>query len=226
MFLIVCLSFRGISEKRDINVSIYPTFNNEKLILNTNQYTTSNKDTLSITTLKFYISNIELQFEDGSTYTESKSQHLINLEEEKSLVLLLKDVSNKKIDKVIFNIGIDSLTNVSGNLEGDLDPALGMYWAWNSGYINMMLEGKSSSCTSVKKNFQYHIGGYLPKQNALQQVILTVTQKDKPLIIKTDVAQWLNKVALRETPSIMIPGPKAIAMSNWYKEMFSLYYEE
>ncbi len=226
MFLIVCLSFRGISEKRDINVSIYPTFNNEKLILNTHQYITSNKDTLSITTLKFYISNIELQFEDGSTYTESKSQHLINLEEEKSLVLLLKDVSNKKIDKVIFNIGIDSLTNVSGNLEGDLDPALGMYWAWNSGYINMKLEGKSSSCTSVKKNFQYHIGGYLPKQNALQQVILTVTQKDKPLIIKTDVAQWLNKVALRETPSIMIPGAKAIAMSNNYKKMFNLYYEE
>ena len=60
--------------------------------------------------------------------------------------------------RIYFQIGIDSLTNVSGDLDGDLDPALGMYWAWNSGYINMKLEGKSSSCKSVKKEFQFHIG--------------------------------------------------------------------
>lgn len=226
MFLIVCLSFRGISEKRDINVSIYPTFNNEKLIFNTHQYITAQKDTLSITTFKFYISNITLEFEDGTIYKESKSQHLIDLEIEKSLKFQLKDISNKNISKVMFTIGIDSLTNVSGNLEGDLDPAFGMYWAWNSGYINMKLEGKSSSCTSLKKNFQYHIGGYLPKQNASQMITLHINRKNAPIVIQTDVAKWLNKVALKDTPSIMIPGPKAIAMSNWYKEMFGLYDEE
>ena len=226
MFLIVCLSFRGISEKRDISVSVYPTFNNEKLILNTRQYITTQKDTLSLSTFKFYISNVAIEFEDGTVYKESKSQHLIDVDIEKSLKFQLNDISNKNISKVMFTIGIDSLTNVSGNLEGDLDPSLGMYWAWNSGYINMKLEGKSSSCTSVKKNFQYHIGGYLTKQNACQQILLNVTQKNAPIVIKVDVAKWMDRVALKDTPSIMIPGAKAIAMSDWYKEMFSLYYEE
>ena len=113
------------------------------------------------------------------------------------------------------------MTNVSEKFEGDLDPALGMYWAWNTGYINMKLEGKSSSCTSVKKEFQFHIGGYLPKQNALQKIELNVAESQN-IIIKVELDRWLDNLSLKETNSIMIPGEKAIALAQKYKNMFKI----
>jgi hypothetical protein len=113
------------------------------------------------------------------------------------------------------------LTNVSEKFDGDLDPALGMYWAWNTGYINMKLEGKSSSCTSVKKEFQFHIGGYLPKQNALQEIELKIDE-NQIINIEVELSKWLDSLSLKETNSIMIPGEKAIAMARIYKNIFEI----
>jgi hypothetical protein len=216
----LCLSFQ--QKMRDINVSIQPTFKNENLVLNNVKYVTGKNDTVTISTFKFYISNVEVEFENGTSYKEPQSYYLIDLENEKSLQFQLKNAPDLKIKQLTFNVGIDSTTNVSGNLEGNLDPALGMYWAWNSGYINMKLEGKSSSCKSVKKDFQFHIGGYLPKQNALQRVVLDFTKNTTDIQLKVDISKWLDAVALKQTNSIMIPGVKAIEMSNYYKNMFSI----
>jgi hypothetical protein len=216
----LCLSFQ--QKMRDINVSIQPTFKNENLVLNNVKYVTDKKDTVTISTLKFYISNVEVEFENGTSYKEPESYHLIDLENEKSLQFQLKNAPNLKIKQLAFNVGIDSTTNVSGNLEGDLDPALGMYWAWNSGYINMKLEGKSSSCKSVKKDFQFHIGGYLPKQNALHRIVLDFSKNTTNIQLKVDISKWLDEVVLKQINSIMIPGAKAIAMSELYKNMFTI----
>jgi hypothetical protein len=207
---------------RGISVSIQPTFKNENLVLNKVKYITSKNDTVTISTFKFYISNVEVEFENGTSYKEPQSYHLIDLENEKSLQFQLKEAPDLKLKQLVFNVGIDSTTNVSSNLAGDLDPTLGMYWAWNSGYINMKLEGASSSCKSVKKEFQFHIGGYLPKQNALQKIVLDLPKKTSDIQLKVDVSKWLDEVALKQTNSIMIPGEKAIAMSNYYKNIFSL----
>lgn len=217
---VLCLSFQP--KVGDISVSIQPTFKNENLVLNNVKYVTGKNDTVTISTFKFYISNVEVAFENGTSYKEPESYHLIDLENEKSLQFQLKNAPNLKIKQLAFNVGIDSTTNVSGNLEGNLDPVLGMYWAWNSGYINMKLEGKSSSCKSVKKEFQFHIGGYLPKQNALQSIELDFSKNASEIQLKVDINKWLDEVALKQTNSIMIPGEKAIEMSNYYKNMFSI----
>jgi len=216
----LCLSFQ--QKMRDISVSIQPTFKNENLVLDKVKYVTGKNDTVTISILKFYISDVEVAFENGTSYKEPQSYHLIDLENEKSLQIQLKNAPDLKIKQLTFNVGIDSTTNVSGNLEGDLDPALGMYWAWNSGYINMKLEGKSSSCKSVKKEFQFHIGGYLPKQNALQRVVLDFHKNTTEIQLKVDISKWLDEVALKQTNSIMISGNEAIAMSELYKKMFSV----
>ena len=219
---LICLSFQIKVEKKDIQFSVTPSFNNETLVLNSTTYITKKKDTLSITTLKFYISNVVIEYENGTAYKEPKSVHLIDASALNTLQFQVKNAPNFKIKKVRFHIGIDSLTNVSGDLGGDLDPSLGMYWAWNSGYINMKLEGKSSSCKTIKKDFQFHIGGYLSNQNALQEVSLIVPDHVATLQLKMDLSTWLNEVSLRETNSIMIPGVKAIGMSDLYKNMFQI----
>ena len=198
-----------------------PSFNNQELVLEKGKYFTVNNDSISVTNFKFYISNLRVEFENGSTFTDPEKVHLIDATLPASMELKLKEVPNLKVKKVIFQVGIDSTTNVSNHFEGDLDPQLGMYWAWNSGYINMKLEGKSNSCTTLKKDFQFHIGGYLPKQNALQTVQIPVQDQTNNIEIKVDIHKWLRHIKLKETSGLMVPGEKAIVMSNWYTNMFS-----
>ena len=219
IFALACLSFQIKMNKKDIPVLLYLNFQNEPLVLNDKKYVTKTNDTVTITKMKFYLSNIVLELEDGTQYKESNSVHLVDAENMGSLEFNLKNVPDLKIKKIRFNIGIDSLTNVSEKFDGDLDPALGMYWAWNTGYIYMKLEGKSSSCTSVKKEFQFHIGGYLPKQNAMQEIELKIDE-NQIINIEVELSKWLDSLSLKETNSIMLPGEKAIAMARIYKNMF------
>lgn len=216
---LVCLSFQVKNDKKDFTVMVHLNFQKEPLVLNDKKYITKNKDTVSITKMKFYISNIILEMEDGSAYKENSSVHLVDAENINSLEINLNNVPDLKINKVSFDIGIDSVSNVSEKFEGDLDPTNGMYWAWNTGYINMKLEGKSSSCTNAKKEFQFHIGGYLPKQNALQKIELSLDGKQN-INIEVELSNWLDAISLKETNSIMIPGEKAIKMAQLYKNMF------
>ncbi len=216
---LVCLSFQEKNDKKDLTVMVYLNFQKEPLVLNDRKYITKNKDTVSITKMKFYISNFILEMEDGSTYKESSKVHLIDAENLSSLELKLNNVPDLKINKVSFDIGIDSVSSVSDKFEGNLDPKNGMYWAWNTGYINMKLEGKSSSCTNAKKEFQFHIGGYLPKQNALQKIEWNLDEKQN-INIEVELSNWLDAISLKETNSIMIPGEKAIKMAQLYKNMF------
>ena len=220
--VLFCFSFQIKQDNKDIQFFVAPSFDTQSLVLNQSKYITTKNDTLSIITLKFYISNIILEYENGEVFKEPKSVHLIDVEEANTLNFKMKNTPNLKINKISFAIGIDSVTNVSGNFDGDLNPSLGMYWAWNSGYINMKLEGKSNSCKSLKKDFQFHIGGYLPKQNALQKVILNVPENATKIQIKVDVSKWLNEVSLKEINSVMIPSEKAIVMASYYKNMFKV----
>jgi hypothetical protein len=72
-------------------------------------------------------------------------------------------------------------------MAGDLDPIKGMYWAWQSGYINMKIEGKSSSCRTRKNEFQFHIGGYLSPYYAMRKVALTYDKKATEINIGIDL---------------------------------------
>lgn len=218
---LTCLSFQMKKNPKDVGVLVHLNFQKEPLVLINKKYVTKTNDTVTITKMKFYLSNFELELEDGTEYKESNSVHLVDAETLSSIEFHLKNAPDIKIKKIRFDIGIDSLTSVSENFDGDLDPSLGMYWAWNTGYINMKLEGKSSSCTNVKKEFQFHIGGYLPKQNALQKIELEVDESQN-IIINVELDRWLDALSLKETNSIMIPGEKALAMAQKYKNMFQI----
>lgn len=221
IFALACLSFQMKINKKDVPVSLHLNFQNEPLVLDDKKYVTKTNDTVTITKMKFYLSNIVLELEDGTQYKESNSFHLVDAETLSSLEFNLKNVPDIKIKKIGFAVGIDSKNSISEKFDGDLDPALGMYWAWNTGYINMKLEGRSSSCTNVKKEFQFHIGGYLPKQNALQEIELKIDE-NQIINIEVELSKWLDSLSLKETNSIMIPGEKAIAMARIYKNIFEI----
>ncbi|MES2747954.1 MAG: MbnP family protein [Bacteroidota bacterium] len=181
-------------------------------------YISKNQDTLQISTFKCYISGLQLHYADQTVFTEPNSFHLLDGDAIETLSIPIVVDKSKEITKVVFNIGIDSTTSVSGALAGDLDPTKGMYWAWQSGYINMKLEGKSSSCKTRKNEFQFHIGGYKQPYYALRKIeLFLINQK---LLIAIDVAELFSEIQLSETNTIMIPGKKAMEIADKSLKMF------
>lgn len=115
-------------------------------------------DTIEFTNFKYYLTNIRLKKEDGSWWIHPNSYHLVNLAESSSLNLILNDVPIGNYIAVSYLLGVDSLHNVSGAQEGALSTVNGMFWSWNSGYIQMKAEGISPNASSG--SFAYHIGGF------------------------------------------------------------------
>ncbi len=178
--------------------------------------------TLEIETFKFYVSNIEVQYADNTLGKSKNNYHLIDIENLNSLSIPIAAKQNNVISKVTFNIGVDSIASVSGALAGDLDPAKGMYWAWQSGYINMKIEGKSTSCKTRKNQFHFHLGGYMKPNYGLRTVILEALKPVETLEIVVDLEKLFSEIELKKTNSIMIPGQKAMTMSDLAAKMFTL----
>lgn len=182
-------------------------------------------DTLEIDTFKFYLSNIEIEFDDTSKIELKNNYHLINWDNPKSLLIPIDTRQNKIISKVTFNIGVDSIASVSGALSGDLDPTNGMYWAWQSGYINMKIEGKSNSCKTRKNQFQFHLGGYLKPNYALRKIEIPIQKnqiQNGAIKIIADIGNLFSEISLKETNSIMIPGKAAMEIADLSSKIFSV----
>ena len=216
------------AQNKDLKMHFKPVFGTENLILDDKKYITEQSDTLSISTFRFYISQIQYVFEDGSTYSEPNSVHLLDAEKEESLSLNIKNVPDKTMRFVAFNIGVDSIFSVSGALTGDLDPILGMYWTWNTGYINAKIEGKSKSCHTPKNIFEFHIGGYLSPYNTLRQVRLPVknTSDNTTIVIEADARKWFSNIKLSETNSVLMPNKTAMRVADNYAQMFKVNNEK
>ena len=148
LFGMLFITFHSHSQN-SVQITFLPKFEGDNLALN-NVYYFKN-DTLNINNFKCYISNLIYYKNDSIVHSSIKKAHLIDAADSSSFIIL--ENAFFKYDKIRFNIGVDSLTNVSGIFEGDLDPANGMYWTWQSGYINFKLEGTSSLCPARKINF-------------------------------------------------------------------------
>ena len=219
--LLLLLCFKGATQNKAdfLNLNFNVKFQHQPLEFH-KQYITSNKDTIALETFKCYISSIQIHYNDNSIFTEKDSYHLLDLENPNSLHFPITKSNDKIITKITYNIGIDSLTSTSGAMSGDLDPTKGMYWAWQSGYINMKMEGKSSSCKTRKNEFQFHIGGYLKPNYAMRKVELE--PKNSNLDITIDVAELFSAINLSVTNSIMIPSKKAMELADYSIKMFKI----
>ncbi len=188
------------------------------------KYVSKNNDTLQIETFRFYISNIAIHYADNTVFKPKNRYHLIDLELPQSQRFPIDLYSKKQINTITFSIGIDSLANVSGALGGDLDPTKGMYWAWQSGFINMKMEGKSPSCNTRKNAFQFHIGGYVKPNNAIREIVIPMpkTQITNAISVTVNLAKLFDAIDLKKTNSIMIPGKEAMNIADLATKIFSI----
>ena len=218
ILLLTSFSFFGQIEKDSLFVNINAKWNENPFKLNTS-YVSKNNDTLNITQLKFYVSDFQILFEDKTTYTD-KTSHLIDFEKPNSTIFPIYKSNKKKIISMNFSIGVDSLASVSGALSGDLDPSNGMYWAWQSGYINIKIEGTSSSCKTRKNTFNFHIGGYLQPYYALRKIKIPINKPQNQINLTLALEKFFSEINLKETNSVMIPGNKALELANISSKMF------
>jgi hypothetical protein len=217
IILISCIP--AFSQKKETTLEFLTTFNNLPLVLN-NNYKFKN-DSLKITALKFYISNINFYYNNQLIESFPKRSYLIDFENPKTTVVKVARKNSREYNRISYNIGIDSLTNVAGALGDDLDPSNGMYWTWQSGYINIKLEGQSKICPSRNNLFIFHIGGYQYPYNSIQLMNFS-TYATKKNTFNIDIFKLLNTINLNEVYQIMSPNKKALSVAKKFADAIKI----
>lgn len=222
IFILIFSSFAMISfGEKPFVMKFIPLYGHQQIIPGEENYLLSDTDSIRFDVLKFYVSSVRLLLDDQVVYSEVNSFHLIDCSVKENREIKFNHPENIKFNRVRFYLGIDSTTNMSGALGGDLDPTKGMYWTWQSGYINFKVEGYSPKCTSRNHEFQFHLGGYAYPENALRQIEIRTNGKDKAEI-EIDMKKFIEKLNLPELEHIMSPGKKAMELSTLASECFKL----
>lgn len=187
-----------------------------------NYYSDALNDSVQFTALKFYVGNICLISDANEVDSVGKMYHLIDWEIETTHNLQLPNVDLVNVSKVSFTLGVDSITNYSGALGGDLDPTKGMYWTWQTGYINFKLEGKSPVCKTRNNAFVFHLGGFQEPFYAIQSLSFSIKDKQEIHLV-FDLDLFLKQIDLINLNHIMSPSVDAVNLSKKVASSFNIY---
>ena len=232
ILIVVQYSFTLISKpyKGSIQINFKHIVGNELLKLDSMHYKNELGQDFIISKFKYYVGKIHLTNANGKDFI-SKDYYLINEDEIFSKQINLSNIPNGTYTSIHFILGVDSLHNCSGAQSGALDPLNAMFWAWNTGYIFLKLEGNSSFSKSPSGMFEYHIGGYKQPTNSIRQIDLDLSST--PLIInsntshlniQSDVAEVLktpNSIDFSILSSVTDLKNAELIATN-YKDMFSI----
>jgi hypothetical protein len=204
------------------------------LVLDTEDepYTNTVGETYKITALKYYISNIKLKTLDGAVYEDAttadgaKGYYLINEGDEETHLVTLENVPADDYTEITFTIGVDANQVSEGAQTGALDPAKGMFWSWNTGYIFVKLEGESSSSTDPDHYILYHVGGYKDPNNNIRPK--TVSLGHEPASVRgnktpevhmiVDVNKFFespNQISFGTSPVRHMPADNKVIADNY-----------
>lgn len=184
-----------------------------------------------VSAFKFYISSLAFKRStDQLKVPATGEQYFLYNAADSSSSRMNVQLPASEYDQLVFVIGVDSLRNVSGAQTGALDPANGMFWTWNSGYIMAKLEGNSTFSNQPNQSFEYHIGGFSGAYNVLKTVTLNLpstmklsSDKTSVIQIQADVASWFsspNDIKISTTPVCTTPGVLAKQIADNYSKMF------
>ena len=195
-------------------------------------YINSFGEEYTINKFRYYISKISFD-QNGKAVVPDSAIYLIDEAKSDSKSISFQ-VPAGQYSSLKFQIGVDSVYNVSGAQTGPLDPNKDMFWTWNTGYVMAKLEGTSPASTVVNGKFEFHIGGFSGNNNVIKSVKLTFPQdkivqfaagKTTELLITADVNAWFQNphdIKIADKPAINSPGKFAVAMSENYIKMFTV----
>ena len=206
-------------ETVELEIEMVATFNGMPLEKN-KWYVTKRSDSIQLTSLKFYLTNFKLST-PTLVASEIEKNLLIDGFQKKPFKLNFLVDKIKKNNRLIFDLGVDEAYNTSGANAGDLDPVNGMFWSWQSGYINFKIEGVSPSCNTRKNKFQFHIGGYkAPYQTIRELDIKLKALKGQATVVYIEVSNFFDSIKLSNENQVTIPGIKASQIADQLPKLF------
>ena len=169
---------------------------------------------LHVETLKCYVGHLELlDMNKQIIGRDSVSYRLIDFKNLNSLNFSIN--SNLSYASYVrLTLGVDSTTNATGVHCCALDPANGMYWSWQSGYIQFKLEGKEKN----GQQLNLHLGGFSNNCMSSKTVdipihrpptlipILPPEKRQQNLSICIDLSSFLEKIHTSKEYSLMSPN--------------------
>jgi len=189
-----------------------------KQVVALNSPVSVNNQQVQFEQVRFYLSKFSFYKGDVLIATDVVEAYLIDLENDSTRTLLFPNIDPKLVDRVSFLFGIDSITNTSGVMGGALDPMHGMYWSWQSGYINCKIEGT----IGASKPFQFHLGGYAEPFLAAQTVSLNTSQNEF-FRLNIDLEPLLNSaIQSGDETHVMSPCTKAVEYARLLAETIVL----
>lgn len=223
--LIALLIFSIISKAADIEINLQHYVGTQELSVPTLMQVINNGDSVHIETLKYYVGNFKLTYKNGQIYDIKNQYFLIDSDQPASTKITLKNIPEGELDQIQFGVGVDSVSNELGLTDGALDPMNGMYWAWNSGFINFKIEGQYLHNGSLQE-FKYHIGGFLAPNQTYQTVNMNTNQiidnGENHFEIEINLTPFFKKTALLKSPLVLSPSKKAKKIAILISSLFLL----
>jgi hypothetical protein len=131
---------------------------------------------------------------------------LLDLADSASLDQQMSRPVNNKISLLF---GIDSAIQVGGVGTGALDPLRGMYWTWQTGYVQWKMEG-AIRVDGIESPLELHLGGFdgvTKSQSMLSDYLIYPTTNS--VIAQWDISPFLAEVVRRKKFGVMSPSPIA-----------------
>ena len=179
-----------------------------------------------INDFRFFLSNVRLTSTDGQTIIIPDSYHLARFDNaEAAYKLDFNELEIDELQSVSFAVGVDSPTNNSIQVRGDLDPNSQMAWNWEVGYKFIVFEG-NLQLGAQRKPLVYHVGF----SDNLRRYSFRF---DEPLELDdssqvdftVDVLKLfdgINRIDMAEISSVKFNKPDARMLADNYGTMISL----
>ena len=197
------------AQTRSVHVAFRTQVFGKPCSLDATRYQTKQGQPFTLSTVKYYVGHLTLE---GANQTRHiLTDHvLIDAEDSPSGRVALLDVPDGTYTGLTFMVGVDSIHNTGGPLEGALDPLNGMYWTWATGFIFVKVEGVSPISAQPKHRLEYHLGGFShPHQNTRWVTLrfkrpLVIGAQDASVDITFDVGTWLDACGIdfATTPTV------------------------
>ena len=241
ILVVACLFFLACQKKSeltdtenntaDINLYFSASAGTDSLVAG-NEYLNDFNEPYSVTTCKFYLHNLQFLSASGEANPVLTQHFLVDLLSAGSHSINITYPAGNYTG-LRLTLGVDSARNVSGAQTDALDPARGMFWTWNSGYIMAKLEGYSSVANTPDNKIEYHIGGFKKEESVIRTIQLSFPDgtsgfsKGSHSVVRlnADLNSWFkgeSDIHIAEHPVITTPGELAVQMADNYQHMFSI----
>lgn len=216
-----------------IHIVFQPVVQGQPLVFH-QPYTNAFGEDYTVTAFRFYVSALSLKNNNAGLPAAGEVKYRLADAAIANTLSFTLSTDQNTFNGLSFQLGVDSIDNVSGAQSGDLDPAKGMFWTWNSGYIMAKLEGASSYSVVPNGNFTYHIGGFSGENKTMRSILLStpqnqqVTLKDNRIIIiliNADIDKWFHgahALSIASNAFVHSPGSLAKLYADNYAAMFSI----